>query len=66
VREPAALAEKIALVLASPLERQLLSRNAAATAQGYDWRVIAERLLSIFESASAALPAPQPATASAQ
>lgn len=57
VREPSALAAKIALLLNSPETRQQLSANAAQTAQSYDWRVIAERLLAVFAGIEPPLPA---------
>lgn len=56
VREPAALADKIRLILQSPAKRRELAANAVRDAAGYDWRIIADRLLSIFEE----LKPPQP------
>ncbi|MBX3080836.1 MAG: glycosyltransferase [Anaerolineae bacterium] len=50
VREPDALAEKIALILSHPQKRQLLACNAIETAQQYAWPVIADRLLAVFET----------------
>ncbi len=50
VREPAALAEKIARLLNDPAERARLAANAAQLAREYAWSAIADQLLAIFES----------------
>jgi D-inositol-3-phosphate glycosyltransferase len=56
VREPAALAEKIRMILADPEQRLTLGRNAAEHAREYSWPRIASRLIAIFEK----LPKPLP------
>jgi D-inositol-3-phosphate glycosyltransferase len=56
VREPSALADKIRLILENPAKRSELAQNAVRDAAGYDWRIIADRLLTIFEG----LKPPQP------
>ncbi len=48
VREPAALADKIRLLLEQPDKRQQLGQNAMNYAQDYAWPRIADRLLNIF------------------
>jgi D-inositol-3-phosphate glycosyltransferase len=48
VREPAALADKIRLLLEQPDKRQQLGQNAIHYAQDYAWPRIADRLLNIF------------------
>ncbi len=54
VREPAALAEKIRIVLAEPGKRAELAANAVQDARQYAWPVIADRLLSVFAAMQAA------------
>jgi D-inositol-3-phosphate glycosyltransferase len=48
VREPAALAEKIAVILNNPAKRAELGSGALLTAQNYSWSKIADRLLNVF------------------
>jgi D-inositol-3-phosphate glycosyltransferase len=50
VREPAALAAKIRILLEQPHTRQRLAQNAILCAQDYAWPKIADRLLDIFEA----------------
>jgi D-inositol-3-phosphate glycosyltransferase len=50
VREPAALAAKIRILLEQPHTRQRLAQNALLCAQDYAWPKIADRLLNIFEA----------------
>lgn len=49
-REPAALAARIQQVLADDSLRAVISQAARNTAQDYDWAVIGDRLMAIFEA----------------
>src|SRR5262249_44939754 len=49
-REPAVLAQRITSLLLEPEKRQEMGAAAAELAHGYTWRVIADKLLSIFDS----------------
>jgi D-inositol-3-phosphate glycosyltransferase len=49
VRDPAALAEKIRVILEHPEKRQELAYNATCYAQNYAWSRIADELLNVFE-----------------
>ncbi|MBI5957365.1 MAG: glycosyltransferase [Chloroflexi bacterium] len=51
-REPAALAERIRLILAESELRAEISRAARQTAEDYAWPRIADRLLNVFENLS--------------
>jgi len=48
-REPAALAERIRIILSQPEVGQQISQTAHAMAQHYGWPLIADRLLGVFE-----------------
>ncbi len=47
-REPAALAERIRMILDDPARHAEIRQAARDTAQVYDWSLIADRLLSVF------------------
>jgi D-inositol-3-phosphate glycosyltransferase len=49
VREPAALADRMRIVLTEPETQARLGRNAAALAQQYSWQQIADQLLAAFD-----------------
>jgi D-inositol-3-phosphate glycosyltransferase len=49
VRDPAALAEKIRVILGHPEKRKELAHNAVCYAQNYAWQCIANELLNVFE-----------------
>lgn len=49
VREPAALAESIAMLLRDPQKRAELGHNAAELARRYTWATIADQLTTVFE-----------------
>ncbi len=48
VRDPQALAERILTLLTDTQTRQILGENAAHLAHDYDWHLIAERLIGLF------------------
>ncbi|MCD4684468.1 MAG: glycosyltransferase [Anaerolineae bacterium] len=48
-REPAALAERIRMILDDPARHAEIRQAARDTAQVYDWPLIADRLLSVFD-----------------
>jgi D-inositol-3-phosphate glycosyltransferase len=50
VREPAALASKIRLLLENPKDRARLGATAAQDATAYAWPRIADQLLNVFDS----------------
>lgn len=52
-REPSALADRIALLLAQPETRQRLGAQAAQVAAQYTWARIVDRLLVVFEDMQA-------------
>ena len=48
--DAAALARALSALLADPARRAELSRRAADVAAGYDWSVIARRILAVYET----------------
>jgi D-inositol-3-phosphate glycosyltransferase len=48
-RDPAALADRICAILTDPLLRARLAERAAEYARGYSWRLIADRILAVYE-----------------
>ena len=52
-REPAALADRIRLLLSQPGRRAQMGQFARETAERYGWPLIAGRLLDVFERATA-------------
>ena len=51
VRDAEALADRVAHLLRHPTERERMGANAASLARHYDWSIIAERLISVFQEA---------------
>jgi D-inositol-3-phosphate glycosyltransferase len=49
VREPAALADRIRILITEPETQQRLGRNAAELARKYAWGQIADQILAVFE-----------------
>ncbi len=58
-RDPEALAERVLLLLQDEPLRRRYGLQAQAVAQQYDWDIIVERMLALYESLWAAMPAPQ-------
>jgi D-inositol-3-phosphate glycosyltransferase len=48
VRDAEALATSLCRLLTNPAERERMGTNAAAVAQGYDWKIIAGKLIEVF------------------
>ncbi|MGA8210194.1 MAG: glycosyltransferase family 4 protein [Nocardioidaceae bacterium] len=48
--DPAALADGVSALLADPVRRSRLDRSAAAAARRYDWPVVAERVVRVYEA----------------
>jgi phosphatidylinositol alpha-mannosyltransferase len=48
--DPAALAEALCALLADPAGRAELAAGGAAVAAGYDWDVLARRILAVYET----------------
>jgi phosphatidylinositol alpha-mannosyltransferase len=47
--DPAALARALRELLADPVRRAKFSTGGARAAAGYDWRVVAQRILAVYE-----------------
>jgi D-inositol-3-phosphate glycosyltransferase len=56
--DPAALAAKLRLLICQPEELQRLGARAAEYARGYDWQIIARRILSLYTQTVSKEPPP--------
>lgn len=61
VRDAEALATSLCRLLSHPSDRQRMGTNAAAVAQGYDWKIIASKLIEVFVEAKRARKQQKPA-----
>jgi len=52
--DPAGLAAAAGALLDAPPDRVELARRAAVVAQSYDWAVVADRVLRIYETVAVA------------
>lgn len=59
VRDPEALAERIRQILTDPNLRDTLAQAAANRAVQYDWALVTDQVIDVFERAARGTPAAQ-------